>query len=153
MKCLMAICIALSFLAGTAMSQTLTPGIDQTSPTVSTVGSAGATLSLDTGQRKIIAKCAVAESTRDCVQALLPILSLGNGGSGVIYATTSIKCGSTIYEVSTGNSAGMCSNLADQGGGNKTTGVTCGDGSGNASSATCDGGCGVTKGSGSCTIK
>jgi hypothetical protein len=155
MKGLLAICIPLSLFAGAAMSQTVKSGTDQTSPIVtnqtspivSSVGSAGATLSFNNGQSSIIAKCAGTESTHDCVQALLPVLSLGKP-----YATTSIQCGSTIYQISTGNSSGMCSNLENVGSPGKTTGVTCGDSVGNASSATCDGGCGATTGSGTCTI-
>jgi hypothetical protein len=152
MKYLIAICIPFSLFAGAAMSQTLTPGSDQKGPIASTAGSGGATLSLQNARGKIRIKCAEFDNTRECVQAVLPVLSSGQGAGGVAYATTSIKCGDTIYQVSTGNSSGICSNLQDVGGGNKTTGVTCGDGSGNTSSATCDGGCGTTKGSGSCTI-
>jgi hypothetical protein len=56
-------------------------------------------------------KCADTDSTRQCLEVVRPIVSSPVGGSptGVIYATTSIKSGSTIYEVSTGNNAGNCS--------------------------------------------
>jgi hypothetical protein len=147
MKGLLAIFIPLSLFAGAAMSQTIKSGADQTSPIVSSEGSAGATLSFNNGQSSIIAKCAATESTHDCVQAVLPVLSLGKP-----FATTSIQCGSTIYQISTGNSSGQCGNLENVGSPGKTTAVSCGDSVGNSSSASCDGGCGAEKGSGTCTI-
>ena len=71
-------------------------------------------------------------------------------GPTVVYATTSVKCGSTIYEVSTGTSGGGCSVTRVPG--QPTQGANCVDG-GNAAEANCTTGCGTTSGSGSCTIK
>jgi hypothetical protein len=150
MKGLLAICIPLSLLTGSAMSQTSTTGSDQKSPIVSTVGSGGATLSLSNGRGKISIKCADSDSTRECVQAVLPVLTFGQGAGGVIYATTSIKCGSTVYQVSTGTSSGNCAVAGPKGG--PANNANCADG-GNTASATCEEGCGATGGSGSCTIK
>ena len=143
MKGLLAICITFSLLTGAAMSQTLTPGTDQASPIESTIGSAGATLSLDDGQGKIIAKCAAAD--RDCIFQM-PGLSLGKP-----YATTSIKCGNTIYQVST--NGGSCEMTYAPGGKGPPTGASCSTADNqNSSEANCDGGCGPSSGSGSCTI-
>jgi len=69
----------------------------------------------------------------------------------VVFATTSVKCGDTIYEVSTGNTAGNCGTAVNESG--QTTGATCEDRRGNGASASCQGGCGTSSGSGSCTIK
>src|SRR5262249_13206645 len=68
-----------------------------------------------------------------------------SGGPGVAYATTSIKCGDTIYQVSTGTSGGACSVTGpiDK----PNTGTTCTDGDSRAS-ATCVEGCGPSAGSG-----
>ncbi len=153
MKGLLVICTPLLFLAGTATSQTVDPATGQNNPIVSTVHaqSAGARLSLSSGRGKISIKCADSDSTRECVQAVLPVLSSpqGQGAGGVIYATTSIKCGGTVYQVSTGTSGGNCSVSGPQGGPRNSAG--CNDGN-NTSSANCDTGCGATSGSGSCTI-
>jgi len=116
----------------------------------------GARLLLDrgTGQGRIEVECAAGDTTRACVEAVLPIigvLSPGEGsGTGVAYATTSIKCGDTIYEVSTGTNGGNCSTGGTEGGQNTSAG--CNDGK-NEANANCQKGCGATYGSGSCTIK
>jgi hypothetical protein len=150
MKNPLLICAPLLFLTGTAMSQTLTPGPEQKSAIVNTVQSrSGASLSLSSGRGQINIKCADSDTTRDCVQAVLPVLPSGQGSDGVIYATTSIKCGDTNYQVSTGTSGGNCSTAGPQGGPRNSAG--CNDGN-NKASATCSEGCGATSGSGSCTI-
>jgi hypothetical protein len=115
---------------------------------------AGAWILLRNGLTELQVKCADSDSTRQCLDVVRPILSLPSGGSsgGVIYATTSIKCGSTSYEVSTGNNAGNCSVAGPENGPRNSAG--CNDGAGgNSASANCQTGCGATTGSGSCTIK
>jgi hypothetical protein len=121
----------------------------------STVGSGGL-LSLDRGigQGKVELKCADSETTKSCVEAAMPILSqkggfLGGGQTLVPFATTSLQCGSTIYQVSTGTNSGICGPTNGTGG----TGVNCTDNKGNLlSDASCTAGCGTSTGSGSCTI-
>jgi hypothetical protein len=61
-------------------------------------------------------------------------------------ATTSLKCGGTVYQVTTGNDSGQCNKTPDKG-------VICSDGKGNYAIASCAEGCDTTKGAGSCTIK
>ena len=68
----------------------------------------------------------------------------------VVYATTSVKCGNTVYEVSTGTSGGACE--VNRFPGQPTQGANCTDG-GNAAEANCTTGCGNATGAGSCTIK
>ncbi len=147
MKALVVICAPLlPFFAGAAMGQSLAPEQKSTPQ----FHSAGAELSVDrsSGRGKFSIKCAASDSTRDCIQAILPVLSSGQSGGGVIYATTSIKCGGTVYQVSTGTSGGNCSVAGPQNGPRNTAGCN----GNNKSSASCDEGCGATSGSGSCTI-
>lgn len=71
----------------------------------------------------------------------------------VVYATSSMDCGGTRYEVSTGNNAGRCTTSFGAGG--KAETVTCDDGQGNGASVSCTTGaigCGNVGGSGSCKI-
>lgn len=70
---------------------------------------------------------------------------------GVVYATTSLNCGSKSYNLSTGNGKGEC--LVDfQSDGKTPRGATCNDGKGNYASAYCGmGGCVKSTGNGSCT--
>jgi hypothetical protein len=68
---------------------------------------------------------------------------------GVSYASTSVKCGSTVYQVSTGNGKGSCGAGES---GRPSSERSCSDGKGNSASASCGGGCGPTKGSGSCKV-
>jgi hypothetical protein len=77
------------------------------------------------------------------------ILVPSQGGPAVSYATTSIKCGDTIYQVSTGTSGGACGVTGPAG--KPSTGADCSDG-GSRASATCNLGCGPSAGSGACTI-
>lgn len=155
--------LAGAVLAGEAVAQTAKAPPDesqaaQASPASSgdkaEAGSKGAEFFFDrrgTGSR-IRIKCADNEATRACVEAaqtLIGAVSSGQGG-GVAYATTSIKCGGTVYEVSTGTNGGNCSVSGPQGGPRNSAG--CNDGA-NVASASCDTGCGATGGSGSCTIK
>jgi len=71
-------------------------------------------------------------------------------GGTVVYSTNSVKCGNTIYEVSTGTRGGSCD--ATRNPGQPTTGTNCVDGN-NTAEANCTTGCGTTTGAGSCTIK
>ncbi len=107
-------------------------------------------LSLDRGigQGKVEIKCAEGESTKICLEAALPIISQGQGQIGVVYATTSLKCGDTIYQVSTGTKTGSCGPTAGTGG----QGISCTDGGKLVSAASCVAGCGTSNGAGSCTI-
>lgn len=73
----------------------------------------------------------------------------GKANPGVSYASTSVKCGDTVYEVSTGNGKGSC---GAGGSGRPSSERSCSDGKGNSASASCGGGCGPTKGSGSCKV-
>ena len=113
--------------------------------------SGGAWISITRGLNEIRIKCADSDSTRQCFDVIGPIVSPG-GGTGVVYATTSIKCGGTVYEVSTGNSAGNCSVAGPENGPRESAGCNDSPG-GNSASANCTTGCGATTGSGSCTIK
>lgn len=115
----------------------------------------GAWILIRNGLAEFQVKCADADSTRQCLDVVRPIVSSSVGGSstGVIYATTSIKCGNTIYEVSTGNSAGNCSVAGPEGGPRESAGCNDAPSGGNTASANCQTGCGATTGSGSCTIK
>lgn len=115
----------------------------------------GAWILLRNGLAEVQLKCADSDSTRQCLDVVRPIVSSSVGGSstGVIYATTSIKCGNTIYEVSTGNSAGNCSVAGPEGGPRESAGCNDAPSGGNSASANCQTGCGATTGSGSCTIK
>lgn len=114
--------------------------------------SRAAAFSYDRSSGRIEIRCAEAEVTRECVQAMLPLINAvtPNPGPTVVYATTSIKCGSTIYEVSTGTKGGNCSVAVPEGGQANSAGCVDGD---NKSGATCAEGCGASSGSGSCTIK
>jgi hypothetical protein len=68
----------------------------------------------------------------------------------VIFAGTSIKCGNTVYEVSTGTTGGNCT--AGGSGTGPYTNTTCTDGR-NEATASCNRGCGASQGAGNCTIK
>jgi hypothetical protein len=59
-----------------------------------------------TGKGEIQVKCADADSTRQCADAVLQIIQ-GGDSTTVVYATTSIKCDDTIYTVSTGSNTGQ----------------------------------------------
>ena len=72
--------------------------------------------------------------------------------NSVAYATSSIKCGGTIYECTTGNASGSCNMSGGTSGGTYTT-VSCDDNKGNRSSASCSVGCSNSSGSGGCSIK
>src|SRR5438067_2375838 len=92
MKSLLAICTSLPLMVGSAFAQMVTPSLEQ-KPTTVCPGeshSPGAMFSLDrgNGRGKINIKCAESDGTRDCVQAVLPVLSSGQGSGGVIFATT-----------------------------------------------------------------
>jgi hypothetical protein len=110
----------------------------------------GASISINRG--KIQVYCAKGDSTRECADAMSDvIISEGGGSTTVVYATTSIKCGDTIYTVSTGTGTGNC--LTFGGGADKPpTEVRCNDKGKQVASATCTGGCGDSDKSGSCTI-
>ncbi len=75
------------------------------------------------------------------------------GGTGVIYATTTVNCDGNKIQISTGTSGGKCAIVYSDGG--KPLGGSCQDGA-NTSSVNCKvndgkGGCGSeTAGSGSC---
>jgi hypothetical protein len=73
----------------------------------------------------------------------------------VVFATTDVRCGKTVYTISTGTKQGQCGTNAA---GGKTTDGHCEDGSGNKAAVDCswnngEGKCGVVEGSGSCLIK
>ena len=116
--------------------------------------SLGAKFSLDRIRGNIEIVCARGDTTRACVDAVLPLTEVlsedGGPVSGVVYATNSIKCGNTVYEVSTGTKEGNCVVAGPEAG--PRTGVGCNDGD-NKASASCRDGCGSTQGAGSCTIK
>ena len=113
----------------------------------------GAWILLRNGMAEIQVKCADLDSTRQCLDVVRPIISPVGGSPTVVYATTSIKCGSTIYEVSTGNNAGNCSVAGPENGPRESAGCNDAPSGGNSASANCQTGCGATTGSGSCTIK
>lgn len=121
-------------------------------PACPTKGS-GAWILVRRGMDEIKVKCADYDSTRQCLDVVRPIISPGGGSTSVVYATTSIKCGSTIYEVSTGNNAGNCSVAGPENGPRESAGCNDSPTGGNSASANCQTGCGATTGSGSCTIK
>jgi hypothetical protein len=113
---------------------------------------AGSEPSISINRGKIQVYCAKGDSTRECADAMSDvIISEGGGSTTVVYATTSIKCGDTIYTVSTGTGTGNC--LTFGGGADKPpTEVRCNDKGKQVASATCTGGCGDSDKSGSCTI-
>jgi hypothetical protein len=168
MRFLLMLAASLSLMAGIAAAQTAAPGpeaLGSGGPDMHHrmyehmhARSHGAAFSLDrgTGQGRIKIQCADRDTTRECVEAVLPLLEVlspggaPGSGSGVAYATTSIKCGGTVYEVSTGTSGGNCAVSGPENGPRNSAG--CNDG-GNQASASCDEGCGATSGAGSCTIK
>jgi hypothetical protein len=113
----------------------------------------GAWILLRNGMGEIQVKCADSDSTRQCLDVVRPIISPVGGSPTVVYATTSIKCGNTIYEVSTGNNAGNCSVAGPENGPRESAGCNDAPSGGNSASANCQTGCGATTGSGSCTIK
>ena len=146
MKVALMLGVSLSLVAGAAAAQHM----HDRSPAAPIAE--GAKVLFDRGQGRVEVQCAKADTTRGCIDAILPILGTLSSGStpGVIFATTSIKCGDTIYEVSTGTKDGNCSVATPEGGTATSTG--CVDG-GNKASASCHAGCGASSGSGSCTIK
>jgi hypothetical protein len=111
----------------------------------------GASFSIDRATGQITVKCADSDSTRACVDAIGPIISPGGGSTTVVYATNSIKCGDTVYTVSTGTNTGSCVTGGTQG--QPVTTVNCQDGGKQVSSASCSGGCGTTLNGGKCEIK
>jgi hypothetical protein len=114
-------------------------------------GDRGARFSIDRGrgQGRIDIRCADGDTTRACLEAVLPIIEGGQDQTGVVYATTGLKCGDgTIYEVSTGTNKGTCGPAAGSGGKK----VTCVQGGKEVASASCDSGCGTQDGAGSCKI-
>ena len=113
----------------------------------------GASFFIRRGMDEIRIKCADSDSTRACIDVVRPIISPGGGAPTVVYATTSIKCGNTVYEVSTGNNAGNCSVAGPEDGPRDSAGCNDAPSGGNTASANCQTGCGATTGSGSCTIK
>jgi hypothetical protein len=113
----------------------------------------GAWILLRNSMGEIQVKCADSDSTRQCLDVVRPIISPVGGAPTVVYATTSIKCGNTIYEVSTGNNAGNCSVAGPENGPRESAGCNDAPSGGNSASANCQTGCGATTGSGSCTIK
>jgi hypothetical protein len=103
------------------------------------------------GRTEIKIRCAESDSTRDCLNAIFPVLTEGGQGSGspgVVYATTSLKCGDTIYSIGTGTSGGACGPSA----GSNGKGVSCTQLGKEVASANCDTGCGTQTGSGTCSI-
>jgi hypothetical protein len=158
MRILLMLASSLSLLAGVAVAQTAEPHMDQTDMGQAHMQSRipGAAFSLDrgAGRGSIGIHCAGRDTTRECVEAVLPLLGVlspdGAPGTGVAYATTSIKCGDTVYEVSTGTTGGACGVSGPTDGQNNNT--SCVD-EGNKASATCKNGCGPSAGAGSCTIK
>ena len=158
MRILLTLVSSLSLLAGVAVAQTVEPHMSQSDMNRAHMHSSarGAAFTLDrgTGKGKVKIHCAGRDTTRECMEAVLPLLDVlspdGAPSTGVAYATTSIKGGDTVYEVSTGTKGGACGVSGPENGPNNNT--SCVD-EGNKSSATCKNGCGPTAGSGSCTIK
>ena len=113
----------------------------------------GASFSIDRGPIRgaIQIKCADGDSTRQCVDAVGPVI-LPSEGNTVVYATTSIKCGSTIVTISSGTNGGRCYTSGSPGQGNY--GASCNDEKEEqVASANCNDLCKDTKNSGSCTMK
>jgi hypothetical protein len=101
---------------------------------------------------RIEIECTEREPARACVNAAISgVLSPNGSGATVIYATSSIKCGNTIYEVSTGTDGGNCATSGPQN--EPRNSVGCTDSGGNQASASCGEGCGASTGAGSCKIK
>jgi hypothetical protein len=153
MKTQPVVALWMALSAGAAVAQETPPGDHQPRHGW---GPQGPKLVLDRGpgRGRIELECGPGEATRACLEAVLPLLEVlspdGGGGTGVVYAGTSIKCGNTVYEVSTGTKAGLC---ATSGPANAPVeSATCNDG-GNRAGANCKTGCEGTAGSGSCTIK
>lgn len=69
------------------------------------------------------------------------------GQGNTVYATSTLECSDKNYKLSTGNDEGVCS-------ANDGEWMTCTDGeAGNKASASCDDGCQLTVGSGSCEVQ
>src|SRR5688572_5693360 len=104
----------------------------------------------------LVIDVALAAERRGAVGALAPqplVVAPDRPGTGtgtVVYATSSIKCGNTIYEVKV--EGGSCSVSGPVNGPNNDVQCTGDKGTGSAA-ATCAHGCGATSGAGSCTIK
>jgi len=80
-----------------------------------------------------------------CGVLSIPLLFLYSANPAFSQASTSFKCGDTIYELTTGTKKGACTGDKD--------GAACVDQDGNTSVASCDKGCSATSGSGDCKIK
>jgi hypothetical protein len=145
----------LPLLSGSAAAQT-SPEQSRADCPPATPGaeSRGTKVSVDRGlgKGKIEIQCAAGDDLRRCIELVLPEWSQDQDTT-VVYATTSIKCGNTIYEVSTGNNAGNCSVAGPENGPRESAGCNDAPSGGNSASANCTTGCGATTGSGSCTIK
>lgn len=128
--------IVLVFLSGAAVSQAAEPA--SSSPSQEKAGAKG-----DPGQ--------VQERSILQNRQMVPSGALRRLPPTVTYATTSIKCGNTTYEVSTGTKDGSCS-ASGPTPDSPNNYATCSD-SGGKASANCSNGCGPTTGAGSCTIK
>jgi hypothetical protein len=153
MKTQLVVALWMALTAGAAVAQEAAPGAHRPHHEWR---SQGPKLVLDRGpgRGRIELECGPGEATRACLEAVLPLFEIlppdGGGGTGVVYSTTSIKCGNTVYEVSTGTKGGVC---ATSGPANAPVeSATCNDG-GNRAGANCRTGCEGTRGSGSCTIK
>jgi hypothetical protein len=117
-------------------------------PPLQTAGG-GAAISINRG--KIQVYCAKGDSTRECADAMSDVItSEGGGSAGVAYATNSIKCGDTIYTVSTNTDTGSCLIGGERG--KPPTNVHCTDGGKQVASADCGTGCGDVTNGGSCKI-
>jgi len=77
---------------------------------------------------------------------IIPVFLWITQGGPAFAAKTTLNCGNTTYEVSTGTNDGEC---------NKVEGSAAGcSGGGNAAMASCGSGCSQTKsGTGTCTVK
>ena len=87
-----------------------------------------------------------------CALSIPALLWLAPTVPALAQASISIKCGSSTYEVSTGNDQGSCHTVRGPGAGQVR--AFCEDNKKNITAkANCEDGCSDTSGSGSCTIK
>src|SRR5215831_17308244 len=98
MRNILLIAALLLSTGATVLAQNTAPA----GPASATLISRGARLLLDrpAGLGRIDIRCAEGESTKECVDSFLPIISGGQFHVG-IGATTSLKCGDTTFQVST----------------------------------------------------
>jgi hypothetical protein len=86
---------------------------------------------------------------------MMPQSATMSRGTGALRASADLKCGKDVYALSTGTSAGRCSQgtMPNPNGPGSIKTMTCIDSRGNAATANCASGCASSDGAGSCTAE